>query len=551
MVEVARGTVTAAPRLHDRGEQMAMSDALEARMNGSRAPHGRFAARMTRRDWMATLGGAAVATAASRLPAAIADEPVLHVALPVGDAPQRQPGGGMVTGFRSFGWKSFAVGEPGAAATVLPGVGSAAPPVPERALCRLRLTNAIDVRDNYAIEVTTSAGQVVGRFDVRYAGLYQVQEIPLSVDQARAVLTDGALLRMVSGPGPLWFFAPSPAAAPGPDVVQLPHVLIASPGRAEAEFERRLRGLVMLQGFGWQSGCVSEGLLDLAEARSSRPLLDAVDRYLAMYFTADGVEFESPRSQPMRNRVGGIEEPLPWATLARRKPDHPALNIAVGFLPERTDSAPVIAAGGALTTEGCYTAAYPAAVLARATGRDALAALALRQLEARRQTNVYQGDIYQRASAGGQRRLRNWCRGVCWYWLGMVRALEALDDDAALAAWRPEIERVAAMLIKYQRADGLWGNFLHDPTIAADTSGSAGLAAALARAHKAGWLDESAAQAAGRALSALAAHLTPDGLLGGAAQSNKGGNNLQETDYRVIYQMAMGLKAQLMAALGA
>jgi hypothetical protein len=47
----------------------------------------------------------------------------------------------------------------------------------------------------------------------------------------------------------------------------------------------------------------------------------------------------------------------------------------------------------------------------------------------------------------------------------------------------------------------------------------------------------------------LAAHPTPDGLLGGAAQSNKGGDSLQQSSYRVIYQMATGLKAQLMAAL--
>ncbi|HID22692.1 MAG TPA: hypothetical protein EYP14_09870 [Planctomycetaceae bacterium] len=44
-------------------------------------------------------------------------------------------------------------------------------------------------------------------------------------------------------------------------------------------------------------------------------------------------------------------------------------------------------------------------------------------------------------------------------------------------------------------------------------------------------------------------HLTSDGLLGGASQSNKGGESLQRSDYRRVYQMAMGLQAQLIAAL--
>jgi hypothetical protein len=40
-----------------------------------------------------------------------------------------------------------------------------------------------------------------------------------------------------------------------------------------------------------------------------------------------------------------------------------------------------------------------------------------------------------------------------------------------------------------------------------------------------------------------------DSAPSGAARSNKGGNALQEGSYRTIYQMGMGLKAQLMAAL--
>ncbi|MCL4204094.1 MAG: glycoside hydrolase family 88 protein [Pirellulaceae bacterium] len=507
-------------------------------------------ASLTRRNWIAAAGGAGLAAVLSKSSPADTDaRGVLHVPLPVGDAPERKPEEGLVTGFLGFGWRSFAVGEPGAPVSVLKGLGDTAPAVPEGSDCRLRLTNSIDVRDTFGIAVATADGQAVGKFDLRFAGLYQVQELALSPAQAREILARGAVLRMVSGPKPVWFFAPSPGTSPAPDPVQLPHVLVAAPGQSAAQFDRRLRGLVMLQGFGWQSGCVSEGILDLGEARQDAGLLEAVDRYLGMYFTDDGVFYENPRSQPKRNRVGGVEEPLPWATLARRNPDHPAIRLGADFLVSQIDPAPVIAKGESLTTEGNYTAAYPTAVLARVLKRDRLAAMALRQLESRRIANVHGGDIYQRANPAGQGRLRNWCRGVCWYYLGMVRTLRALDDPQTAAAWQPEIQRVADLLLKYQRQDGLWGNFLHDPQVAADTSGSAGLAAALAHAHAAGWLPADARRMAQRTLDGLTAYLTPDGLLGGAAQSNKGGDGLQHGSYRVIYQMAMGLKAQLMAAL--
>lgn len=472
-------------------------------------------------------------------------EAIRHLPLSIGSAAEVPLPDSVVTGFGRFGWRNFAVGGEPVVLKCLVGETS----IPDGADCRLRLTNAVDVRDDHAFEVATPEGQSLGILIVRYAALFQVQEMRLTVEQARAVLRQGIVLKMVKGSRPVWFFAPSPEANPSPDALQLPHVLVATAADAAEQFEQRMRGLVILQGCGWQSGCVSEGLLDLAEKRQDAALFEAVDRYLGMYFTDDGVEFQSPRSARIRDKVGGIEEPLPWATLARRRPDHPALEIGRKFLTSSGISKDLESPNKELTTEGCYTAAYPMAMLARALKRPELAELALRHLEARKKANVHDGDIYQRAAAQGSKRLRNWARGACWYYNGIVRALQALDDPAAAKAWQPEIRRVADLLVKHQREDGLWGNFLHDPASAADTSGSAGLAAALARAHASGWLDDKAGQAAQRALKGLAKHLTPDGLLAGAAQSNKGGDALQKSDYRTIYQMGMGLQMQLMAAL--
>ncbi|WP_166647193.1 glycoside hydrolase family 88 protein [Prosthecobacter fusiformis] len=504
----------------------------------------------SRRQCLKTLSHVSLLGLGSRLGFSVENSPAAqHIALSLGESPDVAPEVPLVPGFLRFGWKSFAVGNVGSAPTTLHGLGEAAPAVPDNAECRLRLTNAVDVRNDYAIEVSTPDGEVIGTLPVRFAALYQVQEMVLTPAQARQVLKKGAVLKLVNGPAPLWFFAPSPEASPTPDVLQLPHVLIAPPGDPMTEFEHRLRGLVMLQGFGWQSGCASEGLLDLAEARKDDALLALVDRYLSMYFTADGVAFESPRSHPVKDRVGGIEEPLPWATLARRQPDHPALEIGRKFLSSDKISKHNVSLGQSLTTEGNYTAAYPTAVLSRVLKSEELATIALRQLEARRLTNIHDGDVYQSASMAGGKHLRNWCRGVCWYYLGLVRTIQALDDERATQSWLPEIKRVAAFLLHHQREDGLWGNFIHDPQSVTDTSGSAGLATALARAHASGWLKDDSHKAAQKTLAGLAKHLTPDGLLGGAAQSNKGGTALQEGSYRVIYQMGMGLQAQLIAAL--
>ncbi|WP_165452360.1 hypothetical protein [Paenibacillus thalictri] len=41
-----------------------------------------------------------------------------------------------------------------------------------------------------------------------------------------------------------------------------------------------------------------------------------------------------------------------------------------------------------------------------------------------------------------------------------------------------------------------------------------------------------------------------DGLLGGVSQTNQSGEEIQRSGYRVLFQMGMGLMAQLGAALG-
>lgn len=162
-------------------------------------------------------------------------------------------------------------------------------------------------------------------------------------------------------------------------------------------------------------------------------------------------------------------------------------------------------------------------------------------------------DEYHRVSTPGGKSDRGWARGVCWHLLGLARTLGVLghrpDAGGVIAALREMADWALARQLPADHPHaGLWSVFVNEPDLLPDTSGSAGIAAALAIGVKHGWLGEEHAAAADRTRAALTGHLTPDGFLGGASQSNKGGRGLQTGPYRVIYQMGMGLTAQLIAA---
>ncbi|MBC7365916.1 MAG: glucuronyl hydrolase, partial [Undibacterium sp.] len=79
--------------------------------------------------------------------------------------------------------------------------------------------------------------------------------------------------------------------------------------------------------------------------------------------------------------------------------------------------------------------------------------------------------------------------------------------------------------------------------------GRAGLPPPPAKGARRGGLGPDARTPAEKSLAGPRLHLPPDGFPAGVAQANKGGERLQRGDYRVIYQMGMGLMAQLIAAL--
>jgi hypothetical protein len=437
-----------------------------------------------------------------------------------------------------------------------------------------RLTLAIDVREQKLVEVRLAeSGRLLGRFDIRYGYELQMFELAIAVEELAAVQRSGISLHMVQGNAPLWFFAEGavPAGSKGAPAELLPHLMIV---RKEVVPEQRVAALLSmictdasLQPFSWMEGCVLDGLLDLAGAavRSKKDrerFRHAAAAHLRRFINPDGrLVYENPRSEPADGRIYGIEGTLPWAAIAELWPEHALIRVAADFFNRIMKEDGSIIDGTMISAEGSYTVAYPLAVMAVKADRADWATAALRQLEVRRDRLTTERQLYLRWHRDGSRTFRSWARAYAWYMLGLVKTLAVLMDNRSSALDKVvqsqlfrsmirEWERIAAIAIQLQKQDGLWRCFVGEPDTSVDTSGSAGIAAALAIGFRLGLSGPAARESAQRAYDALQSYLTPDGFLGGVAQSNRGGEGLQRSDYRVLSQMGVGLLAQLIAALG-
>ncbi len=129
--------------------------------------------------------------------------------------------------------------------------------------------------------------------------------------------------------------------------------------------------------------------------------------------------------------------------------------------------------------------------------------------------------------------------------LGFVRTISELKDVIQDQTMIEKFREGIAIALTMQREDGLWNCFMHEKNSFPDTSGSAGIAAAILVGIQNGYLPESYKEPVIRCWNSLQNYLTPDGFLKGVAQDNRGGVELQQGEYRVIAQMGMGFMAQL------
>ncbi len=495
---------------------------------------------MNRRRFIQTgivaAGGALCASraaSAAPLPARAQHLPA-RVALP--------PESALPSGKRSpFGWKAVLVD-----AMPLP---LAWPDLPVAATPTwLRLTVGLDIRDEKLIEAfLPQSGRVVGTFDIRYGCIFQPYEIPLTASDVAALRRESLALRLAKG-APARIFVDGP----GMPAEFQPHLLVPGGADALAEYFARMNTLACVQGFSWQEGCVLDGLLDLSARPAHAGLRDAARRHLAQFVRDGKLVYENHVSDVSDGRIYGIEGTLPFAALAQFEPASPLLELPLKFWSSCHDADDAILDGDQTSSEGSYTVGYPLAVLGRARGDEVLQKLALTQLRTRH-TRLFDGQTFWRTreAADGKKGNRNWARGIAWQLLGCARTLRELqhrtDTTDVIASFR----ELARWTQEFQRPDGLWSCFVDELHTPPDTAGSAGIGAALAIGAREGWLGADALASAMRCHRGLVGHLAPDGFLGGVAQANKGGESLQRGDYRVIYQMGMGLMAQLIAALGA
>ncbi|NQX60133.1 glycoside hydrolase family 88 protein [Paenibacillus qinlingensis] len=459
-----------------------------------------------------------------------------------------------------FNWQAVGVGGSQSLTVRMGWTDKAVPVLLGAESVQLRITAALDVRETILLEaVTAKSHRQVGIFDIRYASTLQPFEIQLIPDDWEAVIEEGIELRMQEGSLPFWILVPDSALCDQASLL-FPHLLISDSESAQQSARDQpllhtLSSLSSLQPFGWLEGCVLDGLMDLSQALGEPRFEDAARAHLALYLDENNnLKYEDPLSEPSDGKVYGIEGTLPFAAWARLQPDHPVMEQAISLWMSHIREDGAICGTGMLSAEGSYTVAYPMAVLARVRQDVGLAEMAVRQLEVRRQLlTKSEGDLYLRCYTNGSLTFRHWARAHAWYLLGLIRTLMELREagHSSVGADRcaSEFVRAANVALSYQSTDGLWSVFLDEPSTGSDTSGSAGIAAALALGANFGLLPEHARLAAERALEALLSFLTPDGILRHVAQSNKGGEALQRSGYRVMFQMATGLLGQLYAAL--
>ncbi|WP_236972592.1 glycoside hydrolase family 88 protein [Membranihabitans marinus] len=417
--------------------------------------------------------------------------------------------------------------------------------------CSLRFSVAIDVREEKQIDVVLAeSGKTIASFDVRFAPVNQVQSVLIESQYLPDLFSQGVQLRMTKGEKPLWILSPD-SQINGDARGLLPHLMI--PGEmndAKQSFYDRLFSLDSIQQFGWMEGCVLDALWDLREIEKYKERADkALQVHLNHFLPDENLLYENPRSESSDNKIYGVECTLPFSVITRERSGHPSVKLTQAYWTEKYSRVVNDPSNDNYTAEGSYTVAFPMMVIGMSQNDSFLIDLSLEQLRLRKQFLKYNGAVYLRYFGDGRRTFRNWARGIAWYMLGLVRTLILLEPHQRPNDLVEELAEISEWAMSYQMSTGLWRCFVDEREVRYDTSGSAGIAAALALGAKYGMLPSEARLSAQATLNALLDHLTDDGFLTGVAQSNRDGERLQRDDYRVIFQMGMGLMGQLMAAL--
>lgn len=400
---------------------------------------------------------------------------------------------------------------------------------------RLRITVAEGRRGEFSI-VGKVKRETVCRWDIRFPVRGQIFESWVSMDHGFDA--DSIELCMERGNDTLPVYSGDETVDGGLEFFQ-PHIPYEPEGSSSDAMAKRLASGAVLTEFNWMAGNVLDGIQ--GGIFPEQQAMEITRNYLGKYLDFDGVSRESPGSCP----DFGVEDTAPFAALARIAPEHPWVLRVIDFWRSHQGKDGCVMELGRAVAEGSYTVAYPMAVIARMHGDKALAAQAVRQLIIRRDELVTSEGIWLRAAhPGSPRSFLNWARGVAWYFLGLCATVAELQAGGfSIDGLHQEVTRSAEWVCRFQRSDGLWGGFLHEPATREDTSGSAGIAAGLAIAMRSGMVGGTYRTNLSNALAGLERNLTPDGFLGGSTQRNTAGEFFQRSDYRILAPYAAGLYA--------
>ncbi len=400
--------------------------------------------------------------------------------------------------------------------------------------CVLCLTVARDSREENTLTIGIGP-EYLKAVDVGFVSAGQRIRVPLKPEAT--VLLNKYDLHLHST-DPLWIVAENDA---------YPHLQVqVSSSQMTNDYLSRLCDSAVTQ-FGWMFGCVLDALHDLHRATGEARYLEGLHKHLDNFIDDESVNYESPRSEIAVNNFESIELTLPFAVIAQLYPQHPAIDVAIDFLRSRRRDDGLIYDGASITAEGCYTIAYPLMVIGQQRNDQDLIDWSWQQLALRRKALWQDGHLYLR-NYNGEKSFEDWARGIAWYILGHVRTCIASASEPS-DEMRSHLQELAAWLKEKQNIQGLWYNFLGDADNPIDSSGSAGIAAALALAASRDWIDAIYMSLAQKTLAGLEQHVVDGGFLDSVARNNKRGEAEQRLPQRSCEPFALGLMGQLTAAL--
>ena len=121
----------------------------------------------------------------------------------------------------------------------------------------------------------------MGSMDISMTTSYQVFELLIPANKIDAVLKSGVEVRSRGKGEPISFFVPGREV---PDAL-CPHLLVPGNSSPREEFLKRFVTKAGIDGYGWQGGCVLDGLAALAaKAKNPEPYKKALNDLLNFYF---------------------------------------------------------------------------------------------------------------------------------------------------------------------------------------------------------------------------------------------------------------------------